>query len=258
MRLPRIVSLHETVGSNLTNDYNLSQKCLRAPLQLYHEAVDAASCRKARANGFFVMTSRRITTSQPQPAIRSRCILIRSSSRYICIILHAAQARGDRRMMLTLYYAPMTCALVPYVTLTEAGADFDVQNVNTRGGQNHSPEFLRINPKHKVPVLVIDGEALTENVAIQIWISRHYPAARLLPLEPRDEIKAISLMAWCASGIHPHLTPNARPQNYCDLPGSEENVKRVANRLLCEDFTIADGMLNGREWFFAHFTAVDA
>src|SRR5262245_44909589 len=67
-----------------------------------------------------------------------------------------AHSPGDRRMMLTLYYAPMTCALVPYVTLTEAVADFDVQNVNTRSGQNHGAEFLRINPKHKVPVLLID------------------------------------------------------------------------------------------------------
>lgn len=71
-------------------------------------------------------------------------------------------------MKLTLCYAPMTCALVPYVTLTEAGAEFEVQNVNTRSGQNRTPEFLALNPKHKVPVLVIDGEPLTENVAIQI------------------------------------------------------------------------------------------
>ena len=161
-------------------------------------------------------------------------------------------------MKLTLYYAPMTCALVPYVTLTEAGAEFDVQNVNTRSGGNHTPEFLALNPKHKVPVLLIDGEPLTENVAIQIWIARRFPAARLLPAEPRAEIKAISLMAWCASGIHPHLTPNARPQNYCDLPGSEESVKRAANKLLNEDFTLADALLAGREWFFEHFTAPDA
>jgi glutathione S-transferase len=161
-------------------------------------------------------------------------------------------------MKLTLYYAPMTCALVPYVTLTEAGADFDVHNVNTRNGQNRSPEFLALNPRHKVPVLVIDGEPLTENVAIQIWIARRFPAARLLPAEPRAEIKAISLMAWCASGIHPHLTPNARPQNYCDLPDSEESVKRVANKLVSEDFAIADRLLAGREWFCDHYTAVDA
>jgi glutathione S-transferase len=161
-------------------------------------------------------------------------------------------------MKLTLYYAPLTCALVPYVTLTEAGAAFDVRNVNTRGGDNHTPEFLAVNPKHKVPVLVIDGEPLTENIAIQIWIAREFPQARLLPAEPWTEIKAISLMAWFASTIHPHLTPNARPQNYCDLPGSEESVKRVGNKLLFEDLALADGLLAGREWFFEHFTAPDA
>jgi glutathione S-transferase len=161
-------------------------------------------------------------------------------------------------MHLVLYYAPLTCALVPYVTLTEAGAQFEVRNINTRKAQNRSPEFLAVNPKHKVPVLVIDGEPLTENVAIQIWIARAFPAAKLLPAESKAEIKAISLMAWFSSTIHPHLTPNARPENYCDLPDSAESVKRVGNRMLFEDFKIADGLLAGREWFFEHFTAVDA
>lgn len=161
-------------------------------------------------------------------------------------------------MKLELYYAPKTCALVPYVTLTEAGADFEVHNVNSRSGQLKTPEFLRLNPKHKVPVLVIDGEPLTENVAIQIWIARQFPQAGLLPQDPKNEIRAISLMAWFSSTIHPHLTPNARPENYCDLPGSADAVKRVGNRMLFEDFKIADGLLAGREFFFDHFTAPDA
>lgn len=161
-------------------------------------------------------------------------------------------------MRLTLYYAPQTCALVPYVTLTEAGAEFDVCPINTRNGDNRKPEFLKINPKHKVPVLLIDGEPLTENIAIQIWIHRNFPAPKLLPEAPREDIKAISLMSFCGSGIHPHLTPNARPQNYCDLPGSEESVKRVAKMLLFDDLKIIDDMLAGREWFFSHFTACDA
>jgi glutathione S-transferase len=147
---------------------------------------------------------------------------------------------------------------VPYVTLTEAGAEFEVHNINTRNGDNRKPEFLKVNPKHKVPVLVIDGEPLTENIAIQIWINRTFPRAKLLPNDPKEEIKAISLMGWFGSGIHPHLTPNARPQNYCDLPGSEESVKRVANKLLFEDLKIADERLAGREYFFQHFTACDA
>ena len=161
-------------------------------------------------------------------------------------------------MHLTLYYAPQTCALVPFVTLTEAGARFEVRAINTRSGGNRTPEFLAINPKHKVPVLVVDGRPLTENVALQIWIHRRFPAARLLPADAEAEIQAISLMAWCASGIHPHLTPHARPENFCDLPGSDEGVKRVASKLLFEDFELADRLLTGREWFMEHFTAVDA
>lgn len=161
-------------------------------------------------------------------------------------------------MKLTLCYAPQTCATVPFITLTEAGADFDLQNLNSRSGQLKSPEFLRLNPKHKVPVLIIDGDALTENLAIQVWIARHYPAARLLPTDPMLEIKAISLMSFFGSGIHPHLTPNARPENYCDLPGSAENVKKVGNKLLFEDFAVVENMLAGRAWFFDHFTAPDA
>lgn len=161
-------------------------------------------------------------------------------------------------MKLELYYAPKTCALVPYVTLTEAGADFRVHNMNSRSGQLKTPEYLKLNPKHKVPVLIIDGEPLTENIAIQIWIARQFPHARLLPQDPQTEIKAISLMAWFCSTIHPHLTPNARPENYCDLPGSAEAVKRVGNKMLFEDFRLADQMLAGREFFFDHFTAPDA
>lgn len=161
-------------------------------------------------------------------------------------------------MKLKLFYAPTACSLVPYVTLTEAGADFEVATVNMGKGQHNSPDYLRLNPKHKVPVLVIDGEPLTENVAIQVWIARNFPQAKLLPADPMKEIKAISLMAWCASGIHPALTPNANPKRYCDLPGTEDNVKACAKKLLVENFTIANQMLAGREWFFDHFTAVDA
>ena len=160
-------------------------------------------------------------------------------------------------MKLELYYAPKTCALVPYVTLTEAGAEFTVHNMNSRSGQLKTPGYLRLNPKHKVPVLVIDGEPLTENVAIQIWIHRNFPQARLLPAEPTQEIKAISLMAWFASTIHPHLTPNARPENYCDLPGSAEAVKRVGNKLLFEDLKIANDLLANREFFFDAFSTPD-
>ena len=39
-------------------------------------------------------------------------------------------------MQLILYYAPNACSLVPYVTLTEAGAPFEVHPLNFRKSHN--------------------------------------------------------------------------------------------------------------------------
>lgn len=69
-------------------------------------------------------------------------------------------------MEIALYYAPITCALAPYITLTEAGAKFEVRPLNLRKGQHTSAEYLKINPKHKVPLLIVDGRVLSESVAI--------------------------------------------------------------------------------------------
>jgi glutathione S-transferase len=109
-----------------------------------------------------------------------------------------------------------------------------------------------------VPVLVIDGIPLTENVAIQTWIARNFAAAKLLPVDPIEELKAISLLAWCASGIHPFLSRINSPVRVCDLPGAEESVRRLAAQQLFENYQIAEEMLADRQWFFDHFTAVDA
>jgi glutathione S-transferase len=161
-------------------------------------------------------------------------------------------------MKLTLFYAPVACSLVPYVALTEAGADFDVRVISYRRGDHLSAEYLRMNPKHKVPVLLIDGAPLSENVAILQWIARHHPEAHLLPTGGLEEFRAIAFLSWCASGIHPALTPNALPQRYCDLPDSAESVRRCAQLLLTENYRIAEDQLGDREWFFDSFSLADA
>jgi glutathione S-transferase len=141
-------------------------------------------------------------------------------------------------MQIALYYAPHTCALAPYVTLTEAGANFEVRPLNFRKRQNFSPEYLKINPKHKVPALVVDG--------------------KILPSDPWDELQAISLHSWCASGIHPYLSRINNPVKVCEGAGASESVIKIATGFLVEAFQIGDDLLAGREYFFDDFTAPDA
>jgi glutathione S-transferase len=161
-------------------------------------------------------------------------------------------------MQIALYYAPNTCALAPYITLTEAGADFEVRPLNFRKRQNFSPEYLTVNPRHKVPVLVVDGKTLTENVAIHQWVHRTFPQAKILPADPWEELRAVSILSWCASGFHPYLSRINNPPKVCDVPGSSDGIIKFATEGLFENFQIADDMLAGREYFFDHFSAPDA
>lgn len=164
----------------------------------------------------------------------------------------------EKTMKLVLYYAPNACSLVPYVTLTEAGAAFEVRPVNLGKGEQRSPDYLKLNPAHKVPVLMIDDAVLVENVAIQLWIARNFPAAKLLPRDPMAELQAIGLLSWCASGIHPYLARINAPARVCDVAGTAESVRNLAAAQILENFAIAEERLADRDFFFDHFTAVDA
>jgi glutathione S-transferase len=161
-------------------------------------------------------------------------------------------------MDIVLYYAPITCSLVPYVTLTEAKAEFTVKPINLKTQQQMSADYLRINPKHKVPLLTVDGQTLTENTAINLWIHRQFPAAKLYPADSWGELQALSLMSWCASGIHPYLTRLNAPAKVADAPGADAGVRTFAIAALNEAFKIADDKLKDREFFFDHFCAADA
>ena len=63
--------------------------------------------------------------------------------------------------------------------LTEAGADFEVRTINLRKGQHKSPEYLKINPKGRVPALVTDRGILTETPAMLAFVAQSFPKMNL-------------------------------------------------------------------------------
>ena len=65
--------------------------------------------------------------------------------------------------------------------LTEAGAPFRLQLLDTRKGENRSAAYLAINPMGKIPALVDGALKLWESNAINWYAAEKFPAARLLP-----------------------------------------------------------------------------
>jgi glutathione S-transferase len=66
-----------------------------------------------------------------------------------------------------LYIKPGVCSMASHIVLTEIGADFAVEVVDTAAGRTAGgANYREINPKGKVPALEVDGEVLTEGPAI--------------------------------------------------------------------------------------------
>ena len=85
--------------------------------------------------------------------------------------------------MYKLYYAPGSCALASHIVLEEAGADYQAQRVNFQAGEQRSPEYLKINPKGRVPTLVTHEGTLTETPAILGYLAQKFPRANLAPID---------------------------------------------------------------------------
>jgi len=161
--------------------------------------------------------------------------------------------------MLTLYYAPGACSMAPHIALEEAGADYTAVRIDEAGGEHLTEAYRRINPRAKVPALKLeDGTVITENVAIQTYVGRMYPRAQLLPADPVEEARALSLMSFFATTVHPVFGRYYRPERSSDDPGAHGSIKAKARQLFFDHLREIDALLAGRDWFFERFSTVDA
>lgn len=161
--------------------------------------------------------------------------------------------------MTKLYFSPGACSMAAHIVLEELGSPFEAKAVMLRKGEHKTDAFAAINWKQKVPVLEVDGRRLTENVAILSFLGWSKPAARLMPAPGTWEAtEALSLLAWFSSGVHPVIGRFFRPSAYCDLPGSEDAVKRIAGEGTAHAFAGVEKMLAGRDWLLGDYSVADA
>src|SRR5258706_2565284 len=106
-------------------------------------------------------------------------------------------------MTIALYYSPGSCSFAPHVVLREIGLTFELRKFSTADRSNYSPEYLGVNPKGRIPTLLIDGFRLTENPAILAYLGRRYPEADLYPsTATEDEARCLEWLAWSSNTVH--------------------------------------------------------
>jgi glutathione S-transferase len=81
----------------------------------------------------------------------------------------------------TLFHSPNTRSSGVLVLLKELNAEYELQVLNMKINEQHSAEYLAINPMGQVPTLKHGNQLITELVAILLYLTELYPEANLAP-----------------------------------------------------------------------------
>ena len=128
-------------------------------------------------------------------------------------------------MSLKLYFAPGACSFVPHAMLELAEVAFEPQMVKLHKGEQRSPEYLALNPRGQVPVLVDGDEVVTQIVAILLYLDEKLPMAGILPPAGLERARALQVLTWMNNTVHPTFTHVFMPHKFTDDEAAQKAIR---------------------------------
>jgi glutathione S-transferase len=174
--------------------------------------------------------------------------------------------------MLRLFYTPGACSRASHIALREASADFEIRYVDFGAAEQRGPDYLRVNPKGRVPALETEQGVITENPAILAYVAQRFPEARLAPIDdPFEFARMQAFNSYLCATVHVAHAHLRRPERWADAADAKAELQRKAPDVmgacfqLIEDeylvgpwvmgdaYTVADGYLfTIAQWLPAH------
>jgi GST-like protein len=145
------------------------------------------------------------------------------------------------------------------IMLEELGVRYNVFPVDITQGRQFHPDYLALNPNHKVPTIVDsegpDGSPLAvfETGAILIYLAEKY--GRFLPTGARMRSEVLQWLMWQMGGLGPMLGQAQHFHRYAPqaVPYAIERYTREGRRLL----EVLDRRLERREFIVDDYTIAD-
>lgn len=141
------------------------------------------------------------------------------------------------------------------ILLEELGVPYNVHSINIGQGDQKTPEFLKIGPNNKIPVIVDTdtGASVMETGAIMIYLAEKH--GKFLPSDPLKKIEVIEWLMWQMGGLGPmlgqahhflHFNPGKAP--YAEERFATEvkrlygvlNTRLEGREFICDEYSIAD------------------
>ena len=157
--------------------------------------------------------------------------------------------------MLTLFYGPGACSMAAHIVLEESGETYQPRRMDLSKGEQRTQEYLKMNPLGRVPLLQLDnGDPLAENTAILPYLGKRFG---LWPTDALAEAKALSLIGFFATSVHPAHAHAGRPERYPADQSAFPGIKEQGLKTFHAHLKQIDDMLSGREWFGDKYSVLD-
>ena len=145
------------------------------------------------------------------------------------------------------------------VVLAEKNLPYDIVPIDLRKHEQKTPEYLKMNPYGKVPVLVDDSTVLYESCIINEYLNEKYPTPALMPADLGKRAKARILVDFGLNhteGPYQKLRMEAmkdpKEQNKEVMDAAKADLKKLLQRFeselesqpyLAGEFSLADAAL---------------
>jgi glutathione S-transferase len=153
-------------------------------------------------------------------------------------------------MTLTFYYAPMSTASLTDLVLEELGVPVKRVKMSLKDGDAKKPEFLKLNPNGKVPLIVHDDVPIFESAAITMYLGETFGVEKkLYPAPGPKRGEAMKWITWT------NVTLGDSVYNWCRntmewLPADHRNANAgaAAQKEVAANLAIVDKALAGRQY----------
>lgn len=161
-------------------------------------------------------------------------------------------------MMLKLYdfKSSPNCQRVK-VVLAEKNLSYETVSIDLRKQEQKKPEYLKLNPYGKVPVLTDDSTVLYESLIINEYLNEKYPDPPLMPKDPAGKAKARILIDYgmghfdsAYQKLRMELMKDPKEQSQPIIDGAKSDLKKLLQRFEDE--------IGEQPYLMGEFSLVDA
>jgi len=143
------------------------------------------------------------------------------------------------------------------IVLAEKNLPYDIAPIDLRAHEQKTPEYLKLNPYGKVPVLTDDATVLYESLIINEYLDEKYPNPPLMPKDPAKRAKARILVDYGMAHfdapyqrLRMELMKDAKEQNQQVIATAKAELKKLLQRLEDE--------IGEQQYLLGDFSLVDA